>query len=79
MKKEKNKFGLIKGFARRLLLLTLVYLTVMVSMWSTLAQFFNEGVGFNWVFWLVISLTILLWIGFIVWVEISQLNRYGHD
>ena len=79
MKKEKNKFGLIKGFARRLLLLTLVYFTVMVSMWSTLAQFFNEGVGFNWVFWLVISLTILLWIGFIVWVEISQLNRYGHD
>jgi hypothetical protein len=79
MKKEKNKFGLIKGFARRLLLLTLVYLTVMVSMWSTLAQFFNEGVGFNWVFWLVISLTILLWIGLIVWVEISQLKRYGHD
>jgi hypothetical protein len=79
MKKEKNKFGLIKGFPRRLLLLTLVYLTVMVSMWSTLAQFFNEGVGFNWVFWLVISLSILLWIGFIVWVEISQLKRYGHD
>ena len=79
MKKEKNKFGLIKGFARRLLLLTLVYLTVMVSMWSTLAQFFNEGVGFNWVFWLVICLTILLWIGFIVWVELSQLKRYGHD
>jgi hypothetical protein len=79
MKKEKNKFGLIKGFPRRLLLLTLVYLTVMVSMWSTLAQFFNEGVGFNWVFWLVISLSILLWIGFIVWVELSQLKRYGHD
>ena len=79
MKKEKNKFGLIKGFARRLLLLILVYLTVMVSMWSTLAQFFNEGVGFNWVFWLVISLSILLWIGFIVWVELSQLKRYGHD
>jgi predicted membrane-bound dolichyl-phosphate-mannose-protein mannosyltransferase len=79
MKKEKNKFGLIKGFARRFLLLTLVYLTVMVSIWSTLAQFFQEGVGFNWIFWLVISITIILWLGLVVWVEHAQLKRYGHD
>ncbi len=79
MKKEKNKFGVIKGFGRRFFLLTLVYLTFMVSIWTTLAQFFNEGVGFNWIFWLVISLSLLLWIGLIVWVELSQLKRYGHD
>jgi hypothetical protein len=79
MKKEKNKLGLIKGFGRRFFLLTLVYLTFMVSIWTTLAQFFNEGVGFNWIFWLVISLSLLLWIGLIVWVELSQLKRYGHD
>jgi len=79
MKKEKNKFGLIKGFRRRFFLLTLVYLTFMVSIWTTLAQFFNEGVGFNWIFWLVISLSLLLWIGLIIWVELSQLKRYGHD
>ncbi len=79
MKKEKNKVGLIKGFGRRFFLLTLVYLTFMVSIWTTLAQFFNEGVGFNWIFWLVISLSLLLWIGLIVWVELSQLKRYGHD
>jgi|694.fasta_scaffold121040_2 hypothetical protein len=79
MKKDKNKIGLIKGFGRRFFLLTLVYLTFMVSIWTTLAQFFNEGVGFNWIFWLVISLSLLLWIGLIVWVELSQLKRYGHD
>jgi len=33
----------------------------------------------NWIFWLVISLSLLLWIGLIVWVELSQLKRYGHD
>ncbi|MBM3909393.1 MAG: hypothetical protein FJ352_01305 [Firmicutes bacterium] len=79
MKKEKNKFGLIKGFRRRFFLLTLVYLTFMVSIWTTLAQFYNEGVGFNWIFWLVISLSLLIWIGLIIWVELSQLKRYGHD
>ena len=79
MKKDKNKVGLIKGFGRRFFLLTLVYLTFMVSIWTTLAQFFNEGVGFNWIFWLVISLSLLLWIGLIVWVELSQLKRYSHD
>jgi hypothetical protein len=79
MKKEKNKVGLIKGFGRRFFLLTLVYLTFMVSIWTTLAQFFNEGVGFNWIFWLVISLSLLLWIGLIVWVVLSQLKRYGYD
>lgn len=79
MKKEKNRFGLIKGFARRFFLLTLVYITFMVSIWTTLAQFFQEGVGLNWIFWLVISLSLLFWVVLIVWVEISQLKRYGHD
>jgi hypothetical protein len=79
MAKKRNKFGLIDGFVRRLVLLTLVYLTVMVSFWATLGQFFEEGVGFTWVFWLVIGISLLLWIILIVWVEISQLKRYGHD
>jgi hypothetical protein len=79
MAKKRNKFGLIDGFVRRLVLLTLVYLTVMVSFWATLGQFFEEGVGFTWVFWLVIGISLLLWVILIVWVEISQLKRYGHD
>lgn len=79
MTKIKNKIGLIAGFVRRLVLLTLVYLTFMVSIWSTLGQFFQEGVGFTWIFWLVIGISLLLWVALIVWVEISQLKRYGHD
>jgi hypothetical protein len=79
MAKEKNKFGFIVGFARRVVLLTLVYLIFMVSIWATLGQFFEEGVGFTWVFWVVIGISLLLWIALIVWVEISQLKRYGHD
>jgi hypothetical protein len=79
MAKKKNKLGLMTGFVRRLVLLTLVYLTFMVSLWATLGHFFEEGVGFTWVFWLVIGISLLLWISLIVWVEISQLKRYGHD
>jgi hypothetical protein len=79
MAKKKNKLGFIVGFPRRFILLTLVYLIFMVSIWVTLGQFFEEGVGFTWVFWLVIGMSLLLWIGLVVWVEISQLKRYGHD
>jgi hypothetical protein len=79
MTKKKNKLGFIEGFTRRLVLLTLVYLIFMVSFWGTLAQFFEEGIGFSWLFWLVIGISLLLWIALIVWVEISQLKRYGHD
>jgi hypothetical protein len=51
----------------------------MVSLWATLGQFFEEGVGFTWIFWLVIGVSICMWIALVVWVEISQLKRYGHD
>jgi hypothetical protein len=51
----------------------------MVSFWGTLGQLFEEGVGFTWLFWLVTGISLLLWIALIVWVEISQLKRYGHD
>jgi hypothetical protein len=69
---------LVKGFAKRLLILTIIYIVFMLSMWTTLANVFNEGVGFNWIFWLVIGLSLGLWIGLIVWVEISQI-RHHHD
>lgn len=77
MKKKKNKLGLIQGVAKRLLLLTVIYVVFMLSIWTTLAQFFNEGVGFNWVFWLVIGISVVLWVGLIVYVEFAQLKRYG--
>jgi hypothetical protein len=79
MTKKKNKLGLMNGFIRRFILLTLVYLIFMVSFWGTLGQLFEEGVGFTWLFWLVTGISLLLWIALIVWVEISQLKRYGHD
>lgn len=79
MKKTKNRFGLIQGFGKRFFLLTIIYIVFMLSIWTTLAQFFNEGVGFTWVFWLVIALSLLLWIALIIYVEVSQLKRYGHD
>jgi hypothetical protein len=79
MKKKKNKLGLIQGFGKRFFLLTVIYVVFMLSMWTTLAQFFNEGVGFNWIFWLVVGLSLILWVGLIIYVEIAQLKRYGHD
>ena len=79
MKKEKNRFGLIKGFTKRFFLLALVYLVFMISIWTTLAQFFDEGLGLNWIFWLIIGTSFILWIGFVIYVERSQLKRYGHD
>ena len=79
MKKEKNRFGLIKGFGKRIFLLSLVYLVLMISIWTTLAQFFEEGLGFNWIFWVIIGISLVLWIAFVIYVELAQLKRYGHD
>jgi hypothetical protein len=79
MKKEKNRFGLIKGFGKRIFLLSLVYLVLMISIWTTLAQFFEEGLGFNWIFWVIIGTSLVLWIAFVIYVELAQLKRYGHD
>jgi len=76
-RKPKGKFGLIKGFGKRLVILTLVYMTFMISMWTTLGQFFNEGLGFNWIFWVIISASVILFIGLIVYVERQQLKYYG--
>lgn len=75
--KPKGKFGLIKGFGKRLIILSLVYMTFMISMWTTLGQFFDEGLGFNWIFWVIISASILLFIGLIIYVERQQLKYYG--
>jgi hypothetical protein len=79
MKKKKNRFGLIVGFGKRFIILTIIYVVFMLSMWTTLGQFFQEGVGFNWIFWLVIAGSLIMWIGLIVYVEHAQLKRYGHD
>jgi hypothetical protein len=51
----------------------------MISIWTTLAQFFDEGLGLNWIFWLIIGISLILWIAFVIYVELSQLKRYGHD
>lgn len=75
--RPKGKFGLIKGFGKRLIILTLVYMTFMVSMWATLGQFFNEGLGFNWIFWVIISASVLLFIGLVIYVERQQFKYYG--
>ncbi len=79
MKKEKNRFGLIKGFGKRIFLLSLVYLVLIISIWTTLAQFFEEGLGFNWIFWVIMGTSLVLWIAFVIYVELAQLKRYGHD
>jgi polyferredoxin len=75
--RPKSKFGLIKGFGKRLVILTLVYITFMVSMWTTLGQFFDEGLGFNWIFWVIIATSVLLFIGLVIYVERQQLKYYG--
>jgi hypothetical protein len=71
-----SKKRLVKGFAKRFLILTIIYVVFMLSIWTTLANIFNEGVGYNWIFWLVIGLSLGLWIGLIVWVEISQIRHH---
>jgi predicted MFS family arabinose efflux permease len=52
-------------------------MTFMVSMWATLGQFFNEGLGFNWIFWVIVSASVLLFIGLVIYVERQQLKYYG--
>ena len=76
-RKPKGKIGLIKSFGKRLVIQTLVYMTFMISMWTTLGQFFDEGLGFNWIFWVIISASVILFIALIVYVERQQLKYYG--
>jgi hypothetical protein len=76
--KAKGRFGLIKGFTKRFVLLLLVYMTVMVSLWTTLGQFFVDGIGLTWIFWLTLSLSLVAFIGFIIYVEYQQIKYYGH-
>jgi hypothetical protein len=70
---------LVKGFGKRLIILTIIYLIFMLSIWTTLAQIFNQGVGFNWIFWLVIGTSVVLWIVLIIWVEISQIKHHDQS
>jgi hypothetical protein len=75
--KARGKFGLIKGVGKRLVLLFIVYLTVMVSIWTTLGQFFTDGVGFTWIFYVTIGLSVVLFIALIIYVEYQQIKYYG--
>ena len=78
MNKKKNKLGLIQGSGRRFLILFLVYLLFMVSAWTTIAAFFEDGLGTDsWIFWLIIGVSFILFLGFVAYVEYQQLKRYG--
>ncbi len=66
----------VKGFGRRLIILFVIYLMFMLSAWTTLIQFFDEGFGTNWVFWLIIALSVLLFVSLVVYVERQQLKHY---
>jgi magnesium-transporting ATPase (P-type) len=82
MNKQTKKFlslgplKLVKGFGRRLMILFIIYLMFMLSAWTTLIQFFDEGFGTNWIFWLVIALSVLLFVSLVVYVERQQLKQY---
>lgn len=75
--KKKNKLGLIEGFFRRFIILLMVYVMFMLSAWTTLAAFFNDGLGTGWIFWLIIGVSFLAFLGFVAYVEWQQLKRYG--
>ncbi len=77
MNKKKNKLGLIEGTIRRFVILLMVYLMFMVSAWTTLAAFFEDGLGTSWVFWLIIGLSFVIFLAFVAYVEWQQLNKYG--
>jgi magnesium-transporting ATPase (P-type) len=69
-------FKFVKGFGRRLMILFIIYLMFMLSAWTTLIQFFDEGFGTNWIFWLIIALSVLLFVTLVAYVERQQLKHY---
>jgi hypothetical protein len=78
MNKKKNKLGLIEGAGRRFVILFVIYIMVMITSWTTIAAFFEEGLGTDsWIFWVIIGVSFLLFVGFVSYVEYQQLQRYG--
>lgn len=73
--KQKCKFKLNNLFARRVAIITLAYILFMTVIWGTIARQFPSGIQPAWLLWLIIGLSVGLYIAVIVIVEVLNIRR----
>ncbi len=75
MNLNKKKYQLDNAFLRRLAVISLVYGMFMIVVWGVIAQTFPDGIEPPWLFWLIIGLSVFIYIAFIVIVELANYKR----
>ncbi len=69
------KFKFDQAFWRRFFIVSLIYILFMIIVWGTISRQFPNGIQPNWLFWLIIGLSISLYIVFIILIEIANMKK----
>jgi len=72
---KRNKFKLDNKFARRVAIVTMAYLLFMAVVWGTISRQFPAGISPDWLLWLIIGLSIVLYVVAVVVIEILNLKK----
>jgi len=72
---KRNKFKLDNKFARRVAIVTMAYLLFMAVVWGTIARQFSTGISPDWLLWLIIGLSVVLYVVAVVVIEILNLKK----
>ncbi len=76
MKKQHAKPPIFTyAFFNRFVIVTLVYLLAGSIVWSTIAQMFPQGIEPAWLLWLVIGLSLFVYVAAVVLVEVLIRKR----
>ena len=75
MKIKYPKYRITPSVLRRLAIVTLVYAMFMLVVWSAIGQTFPDGIEPPWLLWLIIGLSILVYVAFVLIVEISNWKK----
>ncbi|MFA5235737.1 MAG: hypothetical protein WC399_02675 [Bacilli bacterium] len=76
MKKPHSKQPIFtSAFFNRFVIVTLIYVLAGTIVWSTIARIFPDGIEPPWLFWLVIGISILVYVAAVVAVEAVNRKR----
>ncbi len=76
MKKDHTKPPIFThAFFNRFVIVTLVYLLAGSIVWGTIARMFPQGIEPAWLLWLVIGLSLFVYVAAIVLVEVLIRKR----
>ncbi len=74
-KPARRSFKFDNAFRRRWAVVTLAYVLFIVVVWGTIARQFPNGIEPVWLFWLIIGLSVGLYVVLVVVIEWLNLKR----